>query len=303
MAISDGHDLKSKRFEGDEVLEACYDNERFLRRGDSGLAVEKIQRALIFLGFPVPNVGANGIFGDETELAVRSYQEARGLKVDGVIGSDTIGSLDEEFYTGTPERSVMPAPEPQVSKVRIPLEPESPVRSARASPVVPVRAPEVPRVRAPQITGVHSPPVPKPEVSILATQVTPPEHKTPHVSRPVTSDMTSRPQQINGQGRKLHSEGTWRGNSFLESEAGKSIRLEIINHNVNGSNIRIKTNTGETRELALLPGITVNSEFSTAGGEEPFIWKFNVETDSENSLVDWKLYSDWVPHDPGELGI
>ena len=88
MTIGDGHDLKSPRFAGDEVLEACYDNERFLQRGDSGSAVEKVQQALIFLGFPVPEVGANGIFGDETELAVRSYQEARGLKVDGVIGPD-----------------------------------------------------------------------------------------------------------------------------------------------------------------------------------------------------------------------
>ncbi len=100
MTIGDGHDLRSPRFAGDEVLEACYDNERFLQRGDSGSAVEKVQQALIFLGFPVPEVGANGIFGDETELAVRSYQEARGLKVDGVIGSITIGSLDAEFFTG-----------------------------------------------------------------------------------------------------------------------------------------------------------------------------------------------------------
>ena len=28
MTIGDGHDLKSPRFAGDEVLEACYDNER-----------------------------------------------------------------------------------------------------------------------------------------------------------------------------------------------------------------------------------------------------------------------------------
>src|SRR5664279_1427968 len=100
MIIGDGHDLKSQRFAGDEVLEACYDNERILERGDRGPAVEKIQRALMFLGVPVPNVGANGIFGDETDLAVRSYQEARGVKVDGVVGPETIGSLDEEFYTG-----------------------------------------------------------------------------------------------------------------------------------------------------------------------------------------------------------
>jgi peptidoglycan hydrolase-like protein with peptidoglycan-binding domain len=176
MTIGNGHDLKSQRFAGDEVLEACYDNERVLKRGNMGPAVEKIQQALIFLGFPVPNVGANGIFGDETDLAVRSYQEARGLDVDGVVGSETIGSLDEEFYIGPTEPSV-PAPEPHISEVPTPLEPESPVRPARASPVAPVRAPEVPHVRAPEVTGIHAPPVPKPEVPELAAEPTRREHK------------------------------------------------------------------------------------------------------------------------------
>lgn len=46
MTIGDGHGLKSSRFSGDEVLEACYDNERFLRKGDNGPAVQKIQQAM-----------------------------------------------------------------------------------------------------------------------------------------------------------------------------------------------------------------------------------------------------------------
>ena len=54
MTIGDGHDLKSPRFAGDEALEACYDNERILKRGDSGPAVKKVQQALIFLGIPIP---------------------------------------------------------------------------------------------------------------------------------------------------------------------------------------------------------------------------------------------------------
>ncbi len=60
MTIGDGHDLKSPRFAGDEILEACYDNERFLRKGDSGSAVEKIQQALMDVGFPLPRGGADG---------------------------------------------------------------------------------------------------------------------------------------------------------------------------------------------------------------------------------------------------
>jgi hypothetical protein len=288
MTIGDGHDLRSARFAGDEILEGCYDNERVLQRGDSGSAVMKIQEALIFLGFPVPQVGANGIFGNETELAVRSYQEARGLSVDGIVGPETIGSLDEEFLTGAPETSVLPAPEPHVSEVPTPLFPESPVRTPRASPVGPVRAPEVhaPEVHAPE---VHAPPVPVPEVPELATQVTPHRKRQPEVSRPA---VTSRMEQIDSQGRKFHTAGTLSGNnSSFEVEAGKSVILEVTNLNVNESSIRIKTNTGEVKESVLLPDTPVDFEFSSRS-EEPVIWKFNIETDSEDSLMEWKLYSD-----------
>ncbi len=68
----------------------------------------------------------------------------------------------------------------------------------------------------------------------------------------------------------------------------------MIGLNVDRLKIRIKADTGETRESILPPGVTVDVDFSRAG-EEPFIWKFDIETDSEKSLVDWKLYSDWVP--------
>lgn len=299
MTIGDGHDLKSERFAGNEVLEACYDNERVLRRGDSGPAVEKIQRALIFLGFPVPDVGANGIFGYETDLAVRSYQEARGLEVDGIVGSETIGSLDEEFYTGPPEPSVMPEPEPHMSEVRTPLEPEPPVKPARASPVAPVRAPEVPHVRPPEVTGIHAPPVPRPEVPTLAAEPHQREHRETYVSRPTTPSTTLQPDQTGSQGRSLIAEGTWHGDRYLEVEAGRTLHFEITGLNVDKLKVRIRADTGETRESILTPGVTVDVDFSREG-EEPFIWKFDIETDNAESLIDWKLYSNWVPHAPVE---
>jgi len=98
--IGDGHDLKSPRFTGDPILEACFDNERLLRTGDRGPAVVKIQQALIDAGFPMPRFGADGVFGAETKAAVRNYQSAHGLAVDGIIGPITVGSLDAQFaYT------------------------------------------------------------------------------------------------------------------------------------------------------------------------------------------------------------
>jgi peptidoglycan hydrolase-like protein with peptidoglycan-binding domain len=296
MTIGDGHDLRSSRFAGDEVLEGCYDKERVLQRGDSGSAVRKVQQALIFLGFPVPEVGANGIFGGETELAVRSYQEARGLKVDGVVGSATIESLDAEFLTGAPEPSVSPAIEPQVSEVRTPLFPESPVRTPRASPISP-RAPEVPPVRVPRAPRVEAPEVkvPRPPTTtVVRSQHVTKTTTTRAARQPTTTHVTRLSETVDEKGRKFHTAGTVSGNnSSFEAEAGKSVRLELSNLSAKESSVMIKTNTGEAKESVLLPDTLVNFEFSAI--EEPFIWRFYIETDSEDSLIEWKLYSNWVP--------
>jgi peptidoglycan hydrolase-like protein with peptidoglycan-binding domain len=298
MTIGDGHDLRSSRFAGDEVLEACYDNEKVLQRGDKGSAVRKIQQALIFLDFPVPKVGANGIFGGETVLAVRSYQEARGLNVDGVVGPETIESLDLEFFTGVLEPSFS-GPEPHVSEVRTPLFPESPVRTPRASPITPI-APEAPPVKVPRAPQVKASGVkrPKPSVTpagespILTTQTVSPEQTPIDMPKSIISPVTG--LSIDSQGRKFHTAGTSSGNnSSFEAEAGKSVHLEISNLNVKESSVTIKTNTGEAKESVLLPDTIVDFEFSAI--EEPFIWRFYIETDSKDSLIEWKLYSNWVP--------
>jgi len=102
MSRKKAHDLKSPRFAGDPVLEACYDNERLLRVGDRGPAVQKIQQALIDAGFPLPRFGADGVFGAETKAAVRNYQRAHGLAVDGIVGPTTMGCLDAQFASTPP---------------------------------------------------------------------------------------------------------------------------------------------------------------------------------------------------------
>ncbi|HSN40657.1 MAG TPA: DUF4157 domain-containing protein [Burkholderiales bacterium] len=108
--IGDGHDLRSPRFAGDPVLEACFDNERYVRYGSRGPAVEKIQQALIDAGFPLPVFGVDGIFESETQTAVRNYQRAHGLKVDGIVGPITMGALDAQFAGGPPAPGPVPAP-------------------------------------------------------------------------------------------------------------------------------------------------------------------------------------------------
>jgi immune inhibitor A len=58
-----------------------------LRRGDQGADVERLQQALLNLGFdPGP---IDGDFQGQTEDAVRAYQKARCLNIDGIVGACT----------------------------------------------------------------------------------------------------------------------------------------------------------------------------------------------------------------------
>ena len=100
--IGDNHDLASPRFAGDAVLEACFDNERFLQQGSNGPAVTTIQQALIDAGFPLPQFGADGDFGRETRSAVQDFQRASGLVPDGIVGSGTMSALDALYSGGAP---------------------------------------------------------------------------------------------------------------------------------------------------------------------------------------------------------
>jgi len=100
--IGDGHDLRSPRFAGDGVLEAVFDDERLLRVGSRGGAVRKVQQALVDAGFALPRFGVDGIFGRETRRAVVQFQTVFGLKVDGIVGPQTMGRLDEHYATHDP---------------------------------------------------------------------------------------------------------------------------------------------------------------------------------------------------------
>ena len=62
-----------------------------LRRGDKSDQVEVMQRYLATLGYL--NTTPDGQFGSGTERAVKLFQEANGLKADGVAGSGTLSIL------------------------------------------------------------------------------------------------------------------------------------------------------------------------------------------------------------------
>ncbi len=102
FTIGDGRDLTAPRFAGNEILEACYDGERVLRRGARGNEVMLIQQALMDAGFPLPVYGADGIFGAETEAALISFQRASSVIDSGVLDAATMSSLNALFTRGQP---------------------------------------------------------------------------------------------------------------------------------------------------------------------------------------------------------
>ena len=58
--------------------------------GSTGSAVSKLQTVLNEHGY---DLAVDGIFGVKTQAAVRDYQQRNGLKLDGIAGPETWGSL------------------------------------------------------------------------------------------------------------------------------------------------------------------------------------------------------------------
>lgn len=57
-----------------------------LRRGATGADVERLQQDLSKLGYAL---AFSGMFDQDTEKAVMTFQQAHNLTVDGVVGSQT----------------------------------------------------------------------------------------------------------------------------------------------------------------------------------------------------------------------
>ncbi len=65
-----------------------------IRQGSRGVYVCILQDCLNTLGYKTG--GLDGVFGAQTNSAVRNYQQSRGLSVDGIVGPNTWNRLLSE---------------------------------------------------------------------------------------------------------------------------------------------------------------------------------------------------------------
>lgn len=68
---------------------------RILKNGMEGADVKALQQKLIKAGYSCGVWGADGEFGDATEMAVRRFQTQQNLLVDGEAGPQTMAALDK----------------------------------------------------------------------------------------------------------------------------------------------------------------------------------------------------------------
>lgn len=66
---------------------------KVLKKGAKGNAVKALQTLLIGAGFSCGSKGVDGSFGGDTEAAVKAYQKAKKIAVDGSVGPKTWSKL------------------------------------------------------------------------------------------------------------------------------------------------------------------------------------------------------------------
>lgn len=72
---------------------------RVLKNGSEGEDVKALQTNLIRLGYDCGRWGADGDFGDATEMALKQFQQEHGLEPDGEYGAKTRAAMEEALAT------------------------------------------------------------------------------------------------------------------------------------------------------------------------------------------------------------
>lgn len=77
----------------------------YLSKGDKGDAVRVMQGMLIACGYSCGSAGADGDFGSGTDAALRKFQKAAGLSVDGKYGPLSKAALEKAYKAKTAKKS------------------------------------------------------------------------------------------------------------------------------------------------------------------------------------------------------
>ena len=85
LNIQFNKNLKVDGYFGDKTISALVN----VRRNARGNLTKIIQRRLREKGYSIGRAGVDGIFGRDTENAVKRFQKDNGLKVDGIVGRNT----------------------------------------------------------------------------------------------------------------------------------------------------------------------------------------------------------------------
>jgi hypothetical protein len=98
--------MASPRFASNRRLQNAASNAPPLVRGTDDVAVHLLQMALLDLGFKLPmSTGGrrspDGIFGAETETAIKAFQKKQNLDPDGRVGRETMAAFDKLFPSHT----------------------------------------------------------------------------------------------------------------------------------------------------------------------------------------------------------
>ncbi len=104
--------MRTRRLGSEPQLQKAAANVGLLSRDSKGPGVAQVQDLLASIGFKMPKSikkqGADGIFGAETESAVKEFQRRKGLKPDGIVGPRTIEMLEQTIE----QNPFLEAPDP-----------------------------------------------------------------------------------------------------------------------------------------------------------------------------------------------
>lgn len=91
IKIIEKYDLT--QYDGCAIVDAYREPITNVKKGATGNGVKWIQEKLVQNGY---KLSIDGIFGEKTDKAVREFQTAKGIAVDGVVGKDTRKKLKGE---------------------------------------------------------------------------------------------------------------------------------------------------------------------------------------------------------------